>query len=60
LTPPIGGGRVRAMGSILIRKVPGPVHQDFKKLCQRREISMEKLIIRLIEKEVSKESKRNK
>jgi hypothetical protein len=48
------------MGSILIRKVPSPVHQDFKKLCQRREISMEKLIIRLLEREVSKESKRQK
>jgi hypothetical protein len=46
------------MGSILIRQVPDPVHKDFKKLCQARQISMEKEIVRLISKEVDKAARK--
>jgi len=46
------------MGSILIRKVPDSVHQGFKKLCQRKEVSMEKELIRLLEREVRKAAKK--
>jgi len=46
------------MGSILIRKVPDPIHQSFKKLCQRKKVSMEKEIVRLMQREVVKASRR--
>ncbi len=42
------------MGSILIRQIPDPIHKDFKKLCQSKQISMEKEIVRLISREVLK------
>jgi hypothetical protein len=48
------------MGSILIRQVPDPVHQGFKKLCINKKTSMEKEIIRLIQREVDKASKKKK
>jgi hypothetical protein len=40
------------MGSILIRRVPDLVHKDFKSLCQAKNTSMEKEMIRLISREV--------
>ncbi len=46
------------MGSILIRKVPDAVHQGFKKLCQRKQVSMEKELIRLLEREVRKAARK--
>ncbi len=46
------------MGSILIRQVPDPVHQSFKKLCQKKNTSMEKEIIRLLQREVDKGSRK--
>ena len=52
LTPPRGGGRVFRMGSILIRQVPDLVHKDFKRLCQAKNTSMEKEMIRRIAREV--------
>jgi len=42
------------MGSILIRKIPDPIHKDFKKLCQDRQTSMEREIIRLILREITR------
>jgi len=46
------------MGSILIRQVPDPIHKDFKKLCQSKETSMEKEIVRLISREVQRASRK--
>lgn len=46
------------MGSILIRQVPDPVHKDFKKLCQAKNTSMEKEMIRLIAREVKVAARR--
>jgi hypothetical protein len=46
------------MGSILLRQVPDPLHKDFKSLCQSRETSMEKEIVRLIAREVEKASRK--
>jgi hypothetical protein len=46
------------MGSILIRQVPDLVHQDFKKLCQAKNTSMEKEMIRLIAREVKAAARR--
>ncbi|MGA2974912.1 MAG: hypothetical protein ABSF77_06350 [Spirochaetia bacterium] len=46
------------MGSILIRQIPDPVHKDFKKLCQTKQTSMEKEIVRLISREVVKASRK--
>lgn len=46
------------MGSILIRQIPDPVHKDFKKLCQAKQTSMEKEIVRLISREVVKASRK--
>ena len=46
------------MGSILIRKVPDPLHKDFKKLCQKKDTSMEKEIVRLLGREVEKASRK--
>ncbi len=45
------------MGSILIRRLPDPVHKEFKKLCQTKQVSMEKEIVRLISREVVKASR---
>jgi hypothetical protein len=42
------------MGSILIRRLPDPIHKDFKKLCQTKQTSMENEIVRLISREVLK------
>jgi hypothetical protein len=47
------------MGSILLRQVPDLLHKDFKKLCQTKQISMEKEIVRLISREVEKASRKN-
>jgi len=58
LTPRRDGGRVSRMGSILIRQVPDPIHQGFKKLCQKKQTSMEKEIVRLLRREVEKASRR--
>jgi hypothetical protein len=58
LTPPWGGGRVTRMGAILIRAIPDPIHKDFKKLCQTKKTSMEKEIVRLILREITKASKK--
>jgi hypothetical protein len=44
------------MGSILLRHVPDPAHKAFKKLCRKKKTSMEKEIVRLIQKEVDKAS----
>ena len=46
------------MGSILIRQVPDPIHKDFKKLCQAKQTSMEKEIVRLISRAVDKASRK--
>lgn len=46
------------MGSILIRQIPDPIHKDFKKLCQSKQTSMEKEIVRLILREVTKASRK--
>jgi hypothetical protein len=46
------------MGSILIRRLPDPLHKDFKRLCQSKETSMEKEIVRLISREVEKASRK--
>ena len=46
------------MGSILLRQVPDLLHKDFKKLCQNKETSMEKEIVRLIAREVQKASRK--
>jgi hypothetical protein len=46
------------MGSILIRQIPDPIHKDFKKLCQTKQISMEREIVRLISREVVKASRK--
>jgi len=46
------------MGSILIRQIPDPLHKDFKKLCQSKQVSMEKEIVRLISREVLKASRK--
>ena len=43
----------------MIRQVPDPIHKDFKKLCQSKETSMEKEIVRLISREVEKASRKN-
>jgi hypothetical protein len=58
LTAEVPRGRVRSMGSILIRQVPDPVHREFKKLCQNKRISMEKEIVRLLQREVDKASRK--
>ena len=58
MTPREGGGRVSGMGSILIRQIPDPIHQDFKRLCQSKQTSMEKEIVRLILREVTKASRK--
>ena len=59
MTPCRGGGRVYPMGSILIRQVPDPIHKGFKKLCQTKQTSMEKEIVRLISREVEKASRKS-
>ncbi len=46
------------MGSILIRQIPDPIHKDFKKLCQSKQISMEREIVRLISREVTKAARK--
>ncbi len=46
------------MGSILIRRIPDPIHKDFKALCQVKQTSMEKEIIRLIVREITRASRR--
>jgi hypothetical protein len=46
------------MGSILIRRVPEIVHKDFKRLCQAKNTSMEKEMIRLIAREVKAAARR--
>jgi hypothetical protein len=46
------------MGSILIRKVPDLVHKDFKRLCQAKNTSMEREMIRLIAREVKAAARR--
>jgi hypothetical protein len=46
------------MGSILIRQIPDPLHKDFKRLCQGKETSMEKEIVRLITREVEKAARK--
>ena len=46
------------MGSILLRRVPDLVHQDFKRLCQAKNTSMEKEMIRLIAREVKAAARR--
>jgi hypothetical protein len=46
------------MGSILLRHVPDTAHKGFKKLCQKKKTSMEKEIVRLIQREVDKASKK--
>jgi hypothetical protein len=58
LTPALADGTVPIMGSILIRQIPDPIHLGFKKLCQRKQTSMEKEMIRLIQREVLKGSKK--
>jgi hypothetical protein len=50
----VGGWYCVSMGSILIRQIPDPIHKDFKKLCQTKQTSMEKEIVRLISREVLK------
>jgi plasmid stability protein len=42
------------MGSILIRRLPDPIHKEFKLLCQKKNTSMEKEIVRLILRETTK------
>ena len=46
------------MGSILIRQVPDPIHQGFKKLCQMKQTSMERELVRLMSREVEKASRK--
>jgi hypothetical protein len=46
------------MGSILIRMVPAAVHADFKKLCQSKNTSMEKEMVRLMAREVRAAARR--
>ena len=46
------------MGAILIRQIPDPIHKDFKKLCQSKQTSMEKEIVRLISREVTKAARK--
>lgn len=46
------------MGSILIRRVPDLVHKDFKRMCQAKNTSMEKEMIRLIAREVKAAARR--
>jgi hypothetical protein len=46
------------MGSILIRQIPDPIHKDFKKLCQSKQTSMEKEIVRLILREITKAARK--
>jgi hypothetical protein len=46
------------MGSILIRQVPDPIHKGFKKLCQVKQTSMERELVRLMSREVEKASKK--
>jgi hypothetical protein len=58
LTLPRGDGRVSFMGSILIRQVPDPIHKGFKKLCQMKQTSMERELVRLMSREVEKASRK--
>ena len=44
----------------MIRQVPDNIHQGFKKLCSNKKTSMEKEIIRLIQREVEKASNRSR
>jgi len=46
------------MGAILIRAIPDPIHKDFKKLCQSKNTSMEKEIVRLITREITRAAKK--
>jgi hypothetical protein len=46
------------MGSILIRQIPDPIHKDFKKLCQSKQVSMERELVRLISREVTKAARK--
>ena len=46
------------MGSTLLRQVPDPLHKEFKKLCQTKQTSMEREIVRLISREVQKASRK--
>jgi hypothetical protein len=46
------------MGAILIRQIPDPLHKDFKKLCQQKQISMERELIRLMTREVTKAARK--
>jgi hypothetical protein len=58
LTAQEEGGRVPPMGAILIRQIPDPLHKDFKKLCQQKQISMERELIRLMTREVTKAARK--
>ena len=42
----------------MIRQIPDLIHKDFKKLCQVKQVSMEKEIVRLISREVAKAARK--
>ena len=58
MTPAGADGTVPRMGAILIRQIPDPLHKDFKRLCQAKQVSMEKEIVRLISREVTKAARK--
>ncbi|GAJ10720.1 unnamed protein product [marine sediment metagenome] len=43
-----------------IRDLPTELHYQFKLLCLKKKISMNKYLLKMIEKEVEKEVKKNK
>jgi hypothetical protein len=46
------------MGAILIRQIPDPLHKEFKRLCQAKQVTMEREIVRLITREVTKAARK--
>ena len=49
-----------SMGTIVVRKVPEDLHLQFKLLCTRNRISMNKSLIELMRQAVEKAEKRQK
>jgi plasmid stability protein len=47
-----------SMKSIMIRNVPEDLHKEFKILCVKRGVSINKLMLDLMRKEVDKEQKK--